>query len=654
MSELPHDTTPDTDTPPPPPADWQATRLYSPPVITDLTAAPVRDTMDLNQENFEVLINKIRNAMLDFNTSRHIALPSGQILESHEPTVFRTTSQDDFCRVRDGQRIPMDHNGLAAQLPNFIDIQSTSIRNVQGQQVRTPNPTPVPGASLIQAYIQSSGDEIPRLDSITPPPLIYPDAGIRWEEGYDYDTRTYVYHSPDPTDARRIFNASQEWTQLRDDPRALHQRAQDAVERLLSYMTPWTFAYADGPINALMAALTPYVMSMLPDCPTPLFLILSAEPGSGKSTLAKLLMAIASLSNSPTGWAEMLYEGPSHPDTKKSLESAASMGTKALLLDNVKHTLGGGPLESVLTSRTFSYRPFRTQTLRSLPWNTVIMATQNNPDITEDMRRRTFPIHMQKNAHSRSTDLAAAFQQVQDAHNDGTLIIDVLSIIAHWVGNGRPPLAHDPRISTDFIVGTYGPWFTTLAPMLMTALHDHPNRNIRPPATPPPSVSRSSTLDLAMTSESDDMGVELDYLYALLEFTQAGAQDQPPNPDPEGEFETITRSFRSQHLTEALTAPQHDSASLLGAAGARFLAARQAIAALFPKSSSVSVRACGKLLGTLRTDQWVNHAPYQYRLTMTASGNRSRTWQLMRRTPPLSPIKNEQESPDSYEPGLSN
>jgi hypothetical protein len=121
------------------------------------------------------------------------------------------------------------------------------------------------------------------------------------------------------------------------------------------------------------------------DGPVPLFVLDASTRGSGKTLQADVISLIALGRD-----AGRLTHPETDEELEKILSAYAIAGSRLILIDNILRTLGGGPIDKVLTTRTdVELRQLGASLIRRLPWTAVILASGNNVQLGDDTLRRT-------------------------------------------------------------------------------------------------------------------------------------------------------------------------------------------------------------------------------------------------------------------------
>ncbi|MGA2796117.1 MAG: hypothetical protein ABSE63_00930 [Thermoguttaceae bacterium] len=178
------------------------------------------------------------------------------------------------------------------------------------------------------------------------------------------------------------------------------------------------------------------------DGPAPMFPNVGNQPGLGKGLEGDV--------------TTMIYEGrvacrQPYPYTDEELvkiiTATAINGKPYILLDNCEDELGGGVLESAVTSTRYTGRILGLSKSVDLPLRIIWMASLNGANYSHDMQiRRVCPVELSTNLEfpDKRDDFAEPnlLQYCRDNRKD--LAIAALSILHHFIKAGKP----DQHLST--------------------------------------------------------------------------------------------------------------------------------------------------------------------------------------------------------------
>lgn len=239
-------------------------------------------------------------------------------------------------------------------------------------QGRKPEPVRariVPSAShVIQPFLaRGEWPTVRLLRGITEAPCLRGDGTILQTPGYDPMTR-YLY-AP---------NA--EYWPVPEDPTQADAMA--ALAELRDLFVHFPFTSEAGSVVAIAALLTAFARPGI-DGPVPASVFEASVKGSGKSLQCVVVHELATGRPPPHG------EWPADEDEqKKAMNTIALTGPPIVVFDNVKGCFGGPSIEAALTSDRVSFRRLGGNTLADVPWTSVVLASGNQIDLTDDMVRR--------------------------------------------------------------------------------------------------------------------------------------------------------------------------------------------------------------------------------------------------------------------------
>jgi hypothetical protein len=167
--------------------------------------------------------------------------------------------------------------------------------------------------------------------------------------------------------------------------------------------------------------------------PTPLHLISKPKAGTGATLLAEVIGVLTcdtpSLQSVPTDEAER----------RRSLLAVLRESPSVIVLDNVK-LLEGSALPSCLTSTTYQDREIGSSRILRVPNLCLWLATGNNPDLSDEIARRTVLIRL--DAKAEHPDLGRVFRHPElkawVTEHRPAVIRSILTIVQAWIKRGRP------------------------------------------------------------------------------------------------------------------------------------------------------------------------------------------------------------------------
>lgn len=204
--------------------------------------------------------------------------------------------------------------------------------------------------------------------------------------------------------------------------------------------------FGDFPLSqigraAVLALMLTIVMRAAFGC-APLFVVTGNAPGVGKGLLAQVCALIAS------GVSSFLVPFRGDPqEQEKTFLSAVMFGAAVILLDNVDQALGGGTIDSFITSEVARFRPLGASEMISVPTSTsTLVATGNGVTFLGDTNRRVLPIflespveHPEQRSDFKIPDLLSTVKEYAGELNDR-----ILWILEAYRLAGRPRSSATP------------------------------------------------------------------------------------------------------------------------------------------------------------------------------------------------------------------
>jgi hypothetical protein len=263
-------------------------------------------------------------------------------------------------------------------------------------------------------------------------PLFRPDGTVRQERGYDAATG-YVYLP------------SADYPTIPDHPsQADACRALALLEDIFSDFPHVDRAHKMVPIAAILTILARAAI----DGPVPAFLFDASTRGSGKTRQANVVHIIA------FGRHAAINTYPEKDEElDKLLASLANAGARAVLLDNLTRTFGGGSIDAYLsTPGAINFRILGVTETRALPWLAVMMVSGNNLVIGEDAARRVLMSRIESPLERPEDRTDFKYRLPEDAFLlRPKLVTAALTILRAYAAKGRPDAGVAPW-------GTFEAW----------------------------------------------------------------------------------------------------------------------------------------------------------------------------------------------------
>lgn len=165
----------------------------------------------------------------------------------------------------------------------------------------------------------------------------------------------------------------------------------------------------------------------------PVFIVTKNAEGAGATTLARCIVWPI------VGSAAATTLPDEDAETRKLLLTAALDARPAVILDNVKHKIGGAALEAFTSASVYEGRRLGANESIRCPHSTTVICTANGASVTPDMRRRSLFIELHLSVE-RAED-----RRFRRPITDSVLsefrpqvLAAVWALIRHWDEIGRP------------------------------------------------------------------------------------------------------------------------------------------------------------------------------------------------------------------------
>jgi hypothetical protein len=290
---------------------------------------------------------------------------------------------------------------------------------------REGEPTAPP--AVVVGDIEATADHLdfPVLDAVVTCPVAT-DAGLIIRPGYH--ERARLWHQPDPGLVLPAIPAVPSPAQVRE--------ARAFIEDNL--LVDFPFVEACDRAVAWAALVLPFVRPLI-DGPTPTHMVTAPTRGTGKTLLLQVLMAPAL---GPKDLEPMTVDCE-EPEMRKRLTSSLRDSPAVILMDNLGQgrRLESSSLASVLTARFWRDRILGWSVMASLPVRCVWLATGNNPQMSDELVRRT--VRSRLDAQTAQPHLRQGFKHADilawARANRAALIRAVLILVRSWLCAGQPP-----------------------------------------------------------------------------------------------------------------------------------------------------------------------------------------------------------------------
>ena len=274
-----------------------------------------------------------------------------------------------------------------------------------------------PPNDLLTNLLATPNPPLPKLVGVVRHPIFAQDGTLQVEPGYS--ARTQRYYVPDAALLLRPVS-----------PRPTPQEIEQAKQTLLGeLLVDFSFVGDSSVAHALGALLLPFVRPLVG--PTPLHLISKHKAGSGATLLAEVLCI-------PSGGFVKITLPQQEEERRRTLLSVLRDLPGAVVLDNVS-SLEGAALASCLTEEVFEDRQIGSSRLLRVPNTCLWQATGNNPDLSDEIARRTVPIHLDPKVEH--PDLRTGFKHPLPKwalEHRAELVWSALTLCQAWIAAGKP------------------------------------------------------------------------------------------------------------------------------------------------------------------------------------------------------------------------
>lgn len=212
-------------------------------------------------------------------------------------------------------------------------------------------------------------------------------------------------------------------------------------------------------MNAIGLLLQPFCHPMIAG-PAPGTLVTKPAPATGASLLVSAIQQI--LSGATSVRPPMARD---EAERRKALFTAIKSGAPLLFYDNVTGDIDSPTLASLLTSTTFTDRELGRSAERSLPVNSAVVFTGNNPSFSTELQRRLSLIRLDARTSKPGDRQDFRHRDLMGwvAKNRGQLVWSCLTLIRNWVNRGCPAPNHAP------VVASYEEWTRVIGGILECA-----------------------------------------------------------------------------------------------------------------------------------------------------------------------------------------
>lgn len=297
-----------------------------------------------------------------------------------------------------------------ASLKGILDRAANFLKLTQDDA----NPTRPPD-DVVKDILSLSKDDLPfpELKGMSRVPVFMPEGRLLNKSGYDKDSGLILYLDD--------FNGMK-----------LDMQPEDAIRLLTDEVfVDFPFADASGMAHIICAMLLPFVRQIIVG-PTPLHLAEADSRGTGKG-LAMNVVALTALGKP----AEPMALPKNEEEIEKRIMASLMSGQSIVLIDNLTY-LKSQSLCIALTTELFRGRILGKSEMRTLPNYVTWLGTGNNPQMSDEMVRRTVSIRLVSDTDrpEERRGFKHANLPLWVKQNRLNIVRACLSIIGSWINAG--------------------------------------------------------------------------------------------------------------------------------------------------------------------------------------------------------------------------
>jgi len=351
-----------------------------------------------------------------------------------------------LSRIRDGddEKKHIDHLDHI-DVRHYLARKAYYYTNGKGPPVSVFPPIPV-----AQDILSNANLPFPRIDGITELPVFSAEGDLQLKPGYS--DKTNLYYDP----KKDLWIKPVKDVPSKDDVK----KAKELLDEVY-----WDFPFVNESDRTHTIALQLQPMArMMIDGVTPLYLVEKPGPGTG----ASLLVTIATLIGTGTE-ASVMSEAKDDDEWRKRITSTLRQGAKTVWIDNLREKLDSGALSAAITSPWWSDRLLGSSKQIILAVKNQWIATGNNPQLSNEMSRRTLSIKMDAKLDKPWSRKADEFlhPKLMDwvKENYAELVWAQMTLIKSWVANGKVEF-------TERKIGMFEEWSAVMGGILKNAGYD--------------------------------------------------------------------------------------------------------------------------------------------------------------------------------------
>jgi putative DNA primase/helicase len=308
-----------------------------------------------------------------------------------------------------GEIVPLDPYGLRGELERAADY--VVYRGSGSTRHLAPARPPLDVVNDIRSLPDLP---LPELVDVRASPVFLPGGRLLSQPGYDEGSGIYLQLGS-LSEPLPVFESDKALCWLLDE-----------------LLGDFPFVDDASRAHALALIMLPFVRPLI-DGPTPLHLIDAPARGTGKGLLATVASLI------PHGHPAMVMVASTGTELEKRITPLLVEATPSILLDNVTR-LTSTELAAALTSTTWRGRFLGESRMVTVPNRTTWVATGNNVELSDEIRRRTVSVRM--DARREDPEGRTGFRHPSlptwVRANRYHLVGAVVSLIQVWVRAGMP------------------------------------------------------------------------------------------------------------------------------------------------------------------------------------------------------------------------
>lgn len=298
---------------------------------------------------------------------------------------------------------------------------------------------------IAKAMLDSKDPVFPPLDSIVTAPTLALGGRLVMAPGYDEVGRLWYappagFHLP-PVPPRPTENEVAE------------------AKRLLfeHWLGDFKFSSSRDKAHAMALLFAPFVRPMI-DGPTPMHLVEASAPGTGKTLLPELFGLL--FLGKPPGLTSLPTR---EEEIAKQIATDLGEGAAFIFFDNVKGMVKSAALEHMLTADAWRARILGVNKNAGGRVRVTCIMTANNPQLGEEMARRSVRIRLDTEATMRQGKAGYRIPDILKwtKANRPKLVHAVLTLLSSWLAAGMPNSPTDAHVLRSFEA-----WSTVMSSLL--------------------------------------------------------------------------------------------------------------------------------------------------------------------------------------------